>query len=438
MSVVSIDLLEWERCLPEPGSWLAGVELEPAAWVQAQALTRSGMLEVADLRQGPVVQATSFVGRLQLGQIRVTVRPKITGAPLLGLFRYAYGLRNLTLFKTVGQDHVEDAFQDLLCHQLAAETEELLARGLHRTYRRVGEALASPRGRILFAELARQGGLASALLPCEHYPRLDDVRLNQVLLAGLKLAARLTSDLALRAHLRRLAARLADRVAALKLTRELLRQARHDLNRLTSTYQPALTLIELLAEAEGVTLDEASAGLRLPGFLFDMNRFFQALLSRFLRENLPGYVVQDEYRIRTMMAYRPDRNPRRRRDPEPRPDYLILKHGQPAAMLDAKYRDLWNRDLPRDMLYQLAIYALSQSEGGLAAILYPTTDPSAREAQIDIRHPQTGHPRASVSLRPVNLLDLYEVIADRRPERRSQIARRMAFGSDSWLSQGAL
>jgi 5-methylcytosine-specific restriction enzyme subunit McrC len=163
-----------------------------------------------------------------------------------------------------------------------------------------------------------------------------------------------------------------------------------------------------------------------------MNLFFQELLSRFLREHLQEYTMQAQFEMEGMLAY--VNNPRRRMNPKPRPDYVVKKGGRVVAILDAKYRALWRNDLPPHMLYQLVMYALSQESCNRAAILYPTTQPEAQEAKIEVRVPRYGAGCAYVILRPVDLLKLENLIIaakTRNNEReRKDFATWLAFGDD--------
>ena len=421
MSDLAVRLSEWQTISPVPGSPTEGVDLgnNPSVSALARRLSETGMLEVLELRTGLFVKSTSFVGRVRLDEVEITVVPKLRSDALLTLLRYAYGLRNLHLLPATSHTTQALGFQDILVWQLVEEVHELLARGLRRAYVRRGEDLASPRGRIDFQAMAGRGSLVGSSLSCIHHRRDRDRLINRVLLAGLRLAASVAADQGLRVRAGRIADLLGETVATIRLDRQVFRRLAGEMDRMTRPYEPAVSLIRILYEASGLSLGKEEAGPSLPGFLFDMNRFFQALLARYLADNLPEHTVRSEYRLKGMFAYVPGWNPHRKQAPTPRPDFVVSQGMKTMAILDAKYRDLWENPLPRDMLYQLAIYAMSH-EGGTSTILYPTTHAQATESRIEVRDPLHGARRALVILRPVDLERLEGLLVSRPTAQRRQ------------------
>jgi 5-methylcytosine-specific restriction enzyme subunit McrC len=129
-------------------------------------------------------------------------------------------------------------------------------------------------------------------------------------------------------------------------------RAEHGRTRLTVASAPALKIVRLLHDMQGVAFEPAGEASQMPGFLFDMNIFFQRLLSRFLHDSLSSGRVADEHAVHNVFAYVRDANPRRGGAPEPRPDFALFYGNTLRGFIDAKYRDIWERGFPADWLYQ--------------------------------------------------------------------------------------
>jgi 5-methylcytosine-specific restriction enzyme subunit McrC len=431
-----IDLLEWQTVRTvEAGLPMNAIpEFDKNAQQAITALNRTNRLEILQLRSGIQLRANSWVGRVTIGDLTITIHPKLKGAPLVGLLRYAYSLRDLEAYSPTTADAEHAAFQDVLIAQLVEEVTELVSRGIHRDYLRFDAALSNPSGRIDFSRIANSVANANASLPCVYHNRSDAILLNKVLLAGLRLAARVATDIAVTRRASALAQILEPSVPFIRLTNGEIDAARRLVDRRTVAYESALTLIQMLLNGLGVSLGDHRESFQIPGFLFDMNVFFQRLISRFLRDELPGYIVQDEHRLKHVFEYDPFNNPRHRRATIPRPDFAVLSNGIVAEFLDAKYRDLWENDLPREMLYQLTVYALSKKDGALrSTIIFPTLNNFAVDQKILLKDPVSGHKNAEVIMRPLNLLELETLVRPRQgvaaARRRRNLAHNLAFGT---------
>jgi 5-methylcytosine-specific restriction enzyme subunit McrC len=173
---------------------------------------------------------------------------------------------------------------------------------------------------------------------------------------------------------------------------------------------------------------------KLLEFLFEKNAYFKAIVSRFLRDNLPGFSVRDEHGLKGMMRYKPNFNPQLRESPTSRPDYVVSQQGAIFSILDAKNRDLWEKQLLRELLYQMVFYAISHRRLPQSIILDPTTDTKAKEARLDVANPIFGKFLGQVCLCPAHLPMIVELVAKRTSQgrrNREQYAKQLAFGEKS-------
>ena len=260
--------------------------------------------------------------------------------------------------------------------------------------------------------LCGQGGLIKDTLPCRYFNRDENNILNQTLLAGLKLGLKLVLDSGLKIKLQRICSNLEENISNITLTRGSLQLARNSINRLTGRYSAVFEIINILYESQGIQLEDGSRYINLRGYFFDMNAFFETLVGRLLENCSGGYSIKDQFSLHDMFIYTPGFNPCRRKSPTPRPDFALIKQGKVVKLLDAKYRNLWDKSLPRDMLYQLAIYAVSGIGDKTATILYPSLNDVATVQMIDINDPISSSKMASVILKPVNLIKVSELVSN--------------------------
>lgn len=407
---VAIRIAEWTSVGPSSasdGHLLVGLSLgdDPRARTLAASLAQAGVVTVTERRDGLQIESGSFVGRVVVGPLDLTIVPKVAWARWHTLFGYALRLRGLVRSNDADVRVGPTSLHDLLVLDLVSEARDLIGRGLHREYVRHRATLASPHGRIDFKLLAVRGGIHEAAVPCRFTRRSDDSPLNRVLLAGLHAAAGVASDPGLRADARRLAHEMEGTVERGPLDDARLRAAKSAVDRRTVRYAPALRLIELLHTGQSVSLDDDPDGPRvsLPGFALDMNRLWQRLLGRVLSEWGSGFETREEVALQGAIVSDPAFAPRSRPVRTPRPDFGLFRGDTLVAYLDAKYRDLWVSSLPREMLFQLALLSCRRSlVPGVSKVLSDT--PCSRPSRLSCRR-SPGHPCATSFVRVIRRSD---------------------------------
>jgi 5-methylcytosine-specific restriction enzyme subunit McrC len=300
------------------------------------------------------------VGTIVLPARRLVIRPKI---PLVNLFH----LLDPTSPPPVVDDRSDPVpgieALDFLAGQLATLLTERAAAGLHRGYAERAERGPFLQGRLDVAAQVREGAVGKDALHCRFEEFTADVPCNRVPKAVAELLLR--SPLA--GQRARSAVRQAlggfDAVGAAPLGPDCFVAA--EPGPLTEEYRPLLDLCRLLAD--GLAPAGREGATVCPAFLIDMERVFEKYITRGIVESFAG---RGRYRVEVQPRRLANRPVAGQPDIPLRPDILLVRDGEPCAIVDAKWKDLADSGPEPDDVYQVLAYCTALG-AGRGVLVYP-------------------------------------------------------------------
>ncbi|MBG0824924.1 restriction endonuclease [Planomonospora sp. ID91781] len=282
------------------------------------------------------------VGVARIGDVEVWVTPKLAIDRLLFLVGYAKSPKGWRE-ETVGLDPQKDLVP-AVAQALWRQAENALRQGLLQGYRTYEESSYVLRGRLRETDQIRRHHGRVIPMEIRHDDFTVDIPENQILLAAVSRMLTVPRlDAESRRRLTALRARLADvttpvRGAVLPAWRP---------NRLNQRYHTALRLSEVVLQA---TSPEHSPGsVPANGFLFDLPKIFEDFVTVAVSEELTsryGGAAHPQYpcHLDEALAVRM------------KPDLVWMRRGEPAAVVDAKYKREKQAGYPDADLYQMLAY----------------------------------------------------------------------------------
>ena len=405
-----LDLREWERSEP--------VRLSV---VEREALSRSlsplAIEPAPDSENTYLLTPNATIGALEIGDLSVSIRPKLGIGRVLFLASYAMGafkLRNRERFDF----RDEETLVEVLVPAFASAARRAFARGLLHGYRTEDETLHTVRGRIRIGEQLRRRFGIPVPLEVRYDDFTDDVLMNRLVKAA---AARLSlmhiRSPRSRADLGRIDARLGN-IALVEFSPNVVPNV--SFNRLNEHYREVVALARLILRHSAIETERGVT--RATGFLMDMNRVFQDFVTLALREalGLSDRTFRSDSGIRGVTLDEGG-------SVELKPD-LSWWDGQDCTFVgDAKYKRVRDDRVPNADLYQLLAYATALDlPGGLLVYAQGEADDVAHR----VRHAGKRLEVSALDLSGTidHLLDRIDKLAERVRALRREVrsTRRVA------------
>ena len=300
----------------------------------------------------------STVGALELGDLAVSIRPKLEVSRVLFLASYAMGAFKLQDEPFAFED--KETLVEALAPALVAAARRAFGRGLLHGYRTEEQALHTVRGRIMVAEQVRRRFDIPLPVEVRYDDFTDDILPNRLVRAAASVLGAMHIEAAdAREGLRWMDATLGN-VSLLRFSP--LDVPAVAFNRLNEHYREVVELSRLILRYRAIEMDRG--GLRANAFLMDMTEVFQGFVTRALRESLgvsDRTLRSDKNLPRTLWL---DKGSRVRL----RPDLSWWDRSTCTFVGDAKYKRVQDKRVPNADLYQMLAYATALDlPGGLLA-----------------------------------------------------------------------
>jgi 5-methylcytosine-specific restriction enzyme subunit McrC len=353
---------EWSTTTPETpgaGAVLRGMRLSAADRALIAELQGRASLRFTELRSGLSVSVGPHIGTVNLSSMRLVILPKLRIDNLMRMVAYSFDLSDLLVMEArTTYESAKHGLIDLLGVSLLRSVERIVRGGLLPTYQSRNEDMSTPRGRLDLRHIATHPRRAT--LRCTYDDLTVDHELNQGLAAGLRLAASVMDSRDLRLDLSRSADRFFGDTDRRPLSSDWLEAMLYGLDRRSSHYRTALTLIGLIHQ--GARLGEhAGAGMMpLSSFTLNMNVVFERFLGRYLSEHCPKDIRIAAQDVRSdVFSY--IENAGGWGQPTIRPDFVLRHRNQVIAVADAKYKNRHENPPSASELYQLTAYGMAYS-----------------------------------------------------------------------------
>lgn len=298
---------------------------------------------------------SSRVGTLEIGNVSVSIQPKLPIARVLYLASYA--ISNIDFREELFGYQTEPTLVEALVPAFATGARRAFARGLLHGYRTEEESLQTVRGRIRTDDQIRRRLGIMVPLEVRYDDFTVDVLANRLVKAAALRLLRLRIRRRSRVQLAGVLANLED-VSMIEFAPRAVPEVRFD--RLNQHYREVVELSRLILRH--TSIETKRGGVRASGFLVDMNVVFQEFVTRALRQalGLSDRAFRSDKAIRNTIWLDEAKNVNLE------PDLTWWERGKCTFVGDAKYKKVHDTRVPNADLYQLLAYTTAlELPGGL-------------------------------------------------------------------------